>query len=460
MKTTIADPLRLVVVGTGYVGLTTGVAMAFLGHQVTCVDKDLNKLSALRDGICPIHEQGLADMMQEAWPRLTFADGLIEAVPDADIIIIAVGTPSCQDGSADTSYVEDAARDIADAMHNGRMYTLVVKSTVPIGSNRRIGQVIRQVLRQKSSTARFQVVSNPEFLSESQALRDFLYPNRIVVGAQSSEGVDALRRMYLPILEQTFDSPKGLERPNGYCNPPLIATDPISAEMIKYASNAFLAVKVSFINEMASLCENVGADVNEVARGMGLDPRIGSRFLQAGVGWGGSCFPKDTAALVALGREHRSDVLIVSAARQVNIRQRQRLVERLQEALTGVRGRMIGILGLAFKPGTDDLREAPALDIIQLLLKRGAHVRVHDPLALLPARQVLCDLDVEFCEDPYAMADGADALVLVTEWPQYKELDLTRLAAKMHSLVLVDGRNLFDSEEAKRAGWTYLGVGR
>ena len=227
-----------------------------------------------------------------------------------------------------------------------------------------------------------------------------------------------------------------------------------------HASNAFLAVKVSFINEMASLCENVGADVNEVARGMGLDPRIGSRFLQAGVGWGGSCFPKDTAALVALGREHRSDVLIVSAARQVNIRQRQRLVERLQEALTGVRGRMIGILGLAFKPGTDDLREAPALDIIQLLLKRGAHVRVHDPLALLPARQVLCDLDVEFCEDPYAMADGADALVLVTEWPQYKELDLTRLAAKMHSLVLVDGRNLFDSEEAKRAGWTYLGVGR
>ncbi|MHB8117579.1 MAG: UDP-glucose dehydrogenase family protein [Methanothrix sp.] len=454
------DSMRLAVVGTGYVGLTTGVALAYLGHQVTCVDKDREKLSLLREGICPIHELGLAAMMKKVRARLAFTDKLQEAVPDAEIIFIAVGTPSRPDGSADTSYVEEAAREVAEAMHKGRMYTVVVKSTVPIGSNRRVAHVIQKVLRERGCMAKVQVVSNPEFLSEAQALRDFLYPDRIVVGAQSTEEVDVLRRLYRPVLEQTFDPPEELKRPTGYCLPPLITTDPVSAEMIKYASNAFLAVKISFINETACLCEKVGADVHEVARGMGLDPRIGPRFLQAGAGWGGSCFPKDTSALIALGQEHNIEMPIVSAAREVNFRQRHRLVDRLQEVLKGVRGRVIGILGLAFKPGTDDLREAPALEIIQILLERGAHVRVHDPLAQQPAYQVLHGLYVEFCEDPYSMADGADALILVTEWPQYRELDLARLATKMHTPVLVDGRNLFDPKEAGKAGWTYLGVGR
>jgi len=456
----MSDSMRLTVVGTGYVGLTTGVALAYLGHQVTCVDKDHEKLSLLREGICPIHELGLAAMMIKVRARLAFTDRIQEAVPEADIIFIAVGTPSRSDGGADTSYVEEAAREVAEAMQGGQMYTVVVKSTVPIGSNRRIAHVIQQVLCQRNSMAKVQVVSNPEFLSEAQALRDFLYPDRIVVGSQSSEEVDVLRRLYTPVLEQTFDPPEDLPQPPGYCLPPLIATDPISAEMIKYASNAFLAVKISFINEMACLCEKVGADVLEVAQGMGLDSRIGPRFLQAGAGWGGSCFPKDTAALISLGQEHNSEMPIVSAARKVNFRQRQRLVDRLQEVLKGVRGRVIGILGLSFKPGTDDLREAPAREIIQLLLERGAHVRVHDPLALKPAYQILQGLEVEFCEDPYSMADELDALVLVTEWPQYRELDLARLAAKMHTPVLVDGRNLFDPKKARKAGWTYLGVGR
>lgn len=456
----MSDSMRLAVVGTGYVGLTTGVALAYLGHQVTCVDKDHNKLSLLRDGICPIHELGLADMMKKVRTRLAFTDQLQDAVPDADLIIIAVGTPSRSDGSADTSYVEGAAREVAEAMQDGRRYTVVVKSTVPIGSNRRVAHVIQQVLCQRGSMAKVQVVSNPEFLSEAQALRDFLYPDRIVVGMQSSEEVNILRRLYRPVLEQTFDPPEGLPRPTGYCLPPLITSDPVSAEMIKYASNAFLAVKVSFINEIACLCEKVGADVHVVAKGMGLDPRIGPRFLQAGAGWGGSCFPKDTAALIDLGQESNSEMLIVSAARKVNSRQRQRIVEQLQEVLKGVRGRIIGILGLAFKPGTDDLREAPALDIIKILLKMGAHVRVHDPLSLPLARKALGGFDVEFCDDPYDMAEGADALVIVTEWPQYRELDLARLAKKMHAPVLLDGRNLFSPHEVRQAGWTYLGVGR
>jgi UDPglucose 6-dehydrogenase len=454
------DSMRLAVVGTGYVGLTTGAALAYLGHQVACVDKDQEKLSLIRDGACPIHELGLAALMRTVGLRLAFTDRIQEAVHDADVVLIAVGTPARPDGSADTGYVEDAAREVAEAMQNGWTYTIVVKSTVPIGTNRRVVHEIQQALDERGCTAKVHVVSNPEFLSEAQALRDFLYPDRIVVGAESPKGVDVLRRMYRPVLEQTFDPPDGLPRPPGYALPPLITTDSISAEMIKYASNAFLAVKVSFINEMASLCEKVGADVQEVAHGMGLDQRIGPRFLLAGAGWGGSCFPKDTSALIALGQEHGCKMPIVSAARQVNFRQRQHLVNRLQEALKGVRGRVIGILGIAFKPCTEDLRDAPALEIVRLLIERGAHVRVHDPVALRPACQALQGLEVEFCEDPYAMAEGADALLLVTEWPEYLELDLDRLAKRMRTPVLLDGRNLFDPKKARHAGLTYMGVGR
>ena len=450
---------HLVVVGTGYVGLTTGAALAYLGHKVICVDKDRAKIAMLREGICPIKEMGLASMMQRAKSRMTFEDRLQEVAPDADIILIAVGTPSLHDGRADTSYVQKAVHQVAEAMDDGKKYIVVVKSTVPIGTNRKVAHEIQLVLRKRSCTAKAHVVSNPEFLSEARALRDFLYPDRIVVGVDSMEDLDVMRQLYRPVLEQTFDPLEDLPSPQGYSLPTLITTDPISAEMIKYASNAFLAAKISFINEIACLCEKVGADVLEVSRGMGLDSRIGPHFLQAGVGWGGSCFPKDTSALIALGRENNCEMPMISAARLVNFRQRQHLVDQLQEILIGISGRVIGILGLAFKPGTNDIREAPALEIIQLLLERGAKVRVHDPLVLQTSYGIQ-GLMVEFCEDPYTTAEGADALVLVTEWPQYKELDLSQLAANMRTPILLDGRNLFDPNEARKAGWTYLGVGR
>jgi UDPglucose 6-dehydrogenase len=454
------DSLHVVVVGTGYVGLTTGVALAYLGHKVVCVDIDRRKISKLREGFCPIYDEGLAILMGHVGNRLAFEERLSEGVPEADIILIAVGTPSRPGGSVDAGYVEGAVREVAEVLKDGRTYTVALKSTVPVGANRHLAQVIRQVLRERGCTAGVHVVSNPEFLSEGQALRDFFYPDRIVIGAENVQCLDMMRKLYHPVLEQMFDPPESLPRPYGYSPPPLVITDPMSAEMIKYASNAFLALKISFINEMAGLCERVGGNVLEVARGMGLDPRIGSRFLQAGAGWGGSCFPKDTAALVALGQEYSYEMPIVSATRLVNSRQRKHLVDRLQEALKGVRGRVIGILGLVFKPCTDDLREAPALEIVHLLLEMGACVRVHDPIAIQPARQVLLGFDVEFFEDPYKMADGADALFLVTEWPEYRKLDLSRLAAEMCTPVILDGRNLFDPDEARRAGLIYIGVGR
>lgn len=454
--------MKVVIVGAGYVGLTTGVALAYLGHQVTGVDKDPSKLELLYEGKSPIHEHGLQELMALAERNLRFTDRTREAAADADVILVAVGTPAKTNGEADTQYVEAAAREVAEGLLPGRTYAFVIKSTVPVGTNRRVTHVVRRVLAQRGleDETTILVVSNPEFLREGKALHDTFYPDRIVVGAEKPEGVDMLRRLYQRILEQTFDPPPFLPRPEGYSLPPLVSTDPTSAEMTKYAANAFLALKISFINEIAGLCEKVGADVTEVARGMGLDTRIGPRFLSAGLGWGGSCFPKDTAALLAMGEEHGHAMPIVAASREVNFRQRLRVVERLQEVLKGVRGRVVGVLGLAFKPGTDDVRDSPALDVVRILVERGAHVRVHDPVALDNARRALDGLEVEFFQDPYTLAAGAEALVLATDWPEYRHLDLTRLAANMRTPVLVDGRNLFDPEEARQAGWTYLGVGR
>jgi len=454
--------LKVAVIGTGYVGLTTGVALAYLGHDVTGMDKDNAKVEMLKAGKVPIHEPGLPELLSSVREKIRFTEEVREAVPEAEVILIAVGTPPKENGEADTRFVEEAAREVASVLLPGRSYTIAVKSTVPVGSNRRVRHIVHKVLEERGieEKAKVEVVSNPEFLREGQALHDTLYPDRIVVGAESPEGVDAMRRLYQPILEQTFDPPEFLPRPEGYALPPLITTTPTSAELIKYAANAFLALKISFINEIAGLCEKVGADVVEVARGIGLDSRIGPKFLQAGLGWGGSCFPKDTAALLAMGREHNYEMAIVKAARDVNFHQRLRAVEKLQEALKGVRGRVIGILGLSFKPGTDDVREAPSLDIIRTLVERGAHVRAHDPAAILKAREALKDLEVEFVETPYVAAQGADAVVLVTEWPVYRQLDLRRLAEVMRTPVLLDGRNIFDPAEARAAGFTYLGIGR
>jgi len=454
------DMQRVVIIGTGYVGLTTGVMLAHLGHHVTGVDKDPAKIALLKAGRCPIHEPGLQELMADVRGRLEFVDDASSAVGEADVLVIAVGTPCRADGNADTASVEVAARDVAENMQDGKKYTVVVKSTVPIGANRRVVHIIEDVLRRRGATATARCASNPEFLREGQALYDTFYPDRIVVGTEDSEALETLRALYRPVLEQTFAPPRFLPRPQHFPLPPVITTDSTSAEMIKYASNAFLAMKISFANEVAALCERVGADILEVTRGMGLDPRIGSRFLQAGLGWGGSCFPKDTAALIALGREHGCPMALVEATRQVNFAQRQRLVDRLQDELKGLRGRVVGVLGLAFKPGTDDLREAAALDVVKIMVDRGTHVRVHDPVVLGPARQALSEWDVEFVDDPYALAEGADALFLATEWPEYRELNLVRLSSGMRTRVLMDARNLFAPDAAREAGFTYLGVGR
>lgn len=454
--------MKVAVLGMGYVGLTTAVALAYIGHEVTGVEKDEKKLEALKDGRVPFYEPWLPELLELSSSNLSFTSDLFEAVPDSELIMIAVGTPQKPSGQADSSHVEEAARQLAEAFLPGRSYTVVVKSTVPIGTNRRVAHVITRALCERGMEGKVQVsvASNPEFLREGSALQDMFYPDRIVVGAEDSKGVEVLRRLYRPILEQTFDPPAFLPRPSNYYLPPLITTDPVSAEMIKYAANAFLAMKVSFINEIAGLCEKVGADVTEVARGIGLDPRIGLRFLEAGLGWGGSCFPKDTAALVAMGRELSYPMRLVEAAREVNFRQRERAVQKLQDALKGVRGRVVGVLGLAFKPGTDDVREAPALDIIRLLLEREAHVRAHDPVAIPNAKKALAGLEVDFYEDPYAMAQGADALVLATEWPEYRKLDLKRVARLMRTPVFLDGRNLFDPQTARSSGLIYMGIGR
>ena len=388
-----------------------------------------------------------------------------EVVPEAELILIAVGTPPKKNGEADTRHVEQAAKEVAQVCLPDRHYTLVVKSTVPIGTNRRVVEVVEDVFSARGVRGNISVASNPEFLQEGLALQGAFYPDRIVVGANSDKAVDTLRHLYQPILEQTFDLPSEFPRPSAYHLPPMMTTDPNSAEMIKYAANTFLALKISFINEIAGLCEEVDADVTEVARGIGLDARIGSQFLRAGLGWGGSCYPKDTAALLGVAARSGYEMPITEAARTVNFRQRERIVEKLHSALGTLKGKIIGVLGLAFKPNTDDIREAPALDIIRELIAAGATVRAHDPIAIPNAQAALHGKDdpipeLQFTEDVYELSYDADALVLVTEWDFYHKLELRRLAKQMKTSILIDGRNVYSPEEARVAGFHYIGIGR
>lgn len=452
--------MRVAIIGTGYVGITTGVLLAYIGHDVIGVDKDAKKIEALRHGVCPIHEQGLDVLLAHVDDHLYFTESTAEAVANAHLIVIAVGTPPKTNGEADTAHVEDAAREVAGGLLPGRTYTVAIKSTVPIGSNRRVAHVIAETLRERIVEAVVHVASNPEFLREGLAVRDSFYPDRIVVGAEDGASVEPLRSLYKPILEQTFQEPPGLPRPEGYRTPPFVAMSPVSAELVKYAANAFLATKISFINEIAGLCDQVGADVSEVARCVGLDARIGSQFLSPGLGWGGSCLPKDTAALLAVGAEYGYAMPIVAAAREVNVSQRQLLVTKLQSTLKVLRGRTIGVLGLAFKPNTDDVRESPAVALVRALIERGAHVQAHDPVAMPNAAQVLKGLDVTLVTDPLAVADRADAVVVATDWNVYRDLDLADLRQRMRNPVLLDGRNLFHPIDVQRAGLEYLGVGR
>lgn len=449
--------MNVAVIGTGYVGLTTGVALAFLGHKVTCVDIDPDKLERLRRGQAPIYEPHLEELLALARSNLSFTDNYGQAIPNAQVVFIAVGTPPLPDGNPDLQYLQAAARGIGE--HLGQHFTVVInKSTVPIGSGNWVESLVRETSngRAKGLVA---VASNPEFLREGSALHDSLYPDRIVVGAEDRKALEVLYTLYRPLIEQSFTSPAFLPRPEELAAVPFIATDLASAELIKYAANAFLSVKISFINEVAALAEKVGADVTQIARGIGLDARIGTRFLQAGIGWGGSCFGKDTAALVATARDYRLDMPIVRAAREVNYQQRERIVEKLLEELKILKGKTVGLLGLAFKPHTDDLRDAPALDIARQLHDRGARLKLHDPIALENAQRLYPDLGT-YCDLVEQVFDEADAIVLVTEWPQYRDLPWEELAQLMRRPIVLDGRNHLEPERLIKAGYRYLGMGR
>src|SRR5580658_2200968 len=452
--------MNVTILGTGYVGLTTGACLAFLGHRVHCVDADPKKIEALERGEMPFYEPHLADLVADARANLCFTTDYATAIPEAQVIFIAVGTPPGAGGAPDLRYLEAAARGIGENL--GAHFTVIVnQSTVPIGSGNWVDSLVRDAFQKRNGATTggtFAVASNPEFLREGSALSDSLYPDRVVVGADEPQTAEVLYTLYRPLLEQSFVAPSYLPRPDAIEAAPLISTDLASAELIKYAANAFLSLKISYINEIGLLAEKVGADIALVAEGIGLDARIGTRFLQAGIGWGGSCFGKDTAALVATAGEYGLDMPIVKAAREVNQRQRERVIEKLLDELKILKGRTIGLLGLAFKPNTDDLRDAPALDIARRLIERGARVKAHDPVAMDRFRADNPSLDVLCCATAEEVAEGADALVLVTEWPEYRELDWEALAKSMRSAFLLDGRNVLDRSRLTRAGFRYAGL--
>jgi UDPglucose 6-dehydrogenase len=451
--------MNVTIVGTGYVGLTTGLALSYLGHDVTCVDTNESVVERLRASTPTIFENGLEDLLHDVRDRVRF-ETCIPPLRGRGVVLIAVGTPQRSDGDADLRYVDQAARDVAAAIHPDAELVLVNKSTVPIGSARHVEGIVRRSLEERAVAARIAVASNPEFLAEGRAVRDTFYPDRIVIGAEEPWAVAALHELYAPLLEQTFEPPPGTPRPERYPLPSFITTTPTSAELTKYAANSFLATKVSFINEFAGLAERVGADITQVARAIGLDERIGPRFLAAGIGWGGSCFGKDTRAIIATAQRYDYGMPIVQAAIDVNQRQRLRVVEKLQDHLKVLRGTTIGMLGLAFKGGTDDLRDAPALTLVRHLSDRGAVVRAHDPVAIPHAQAVEPPLPLAYADDEVALARGCDAIVVVTDWDQYRHIDWPEIAAAMRGELVLDARNMLQPDTVRSAGLTYVGVGR
>jgi UDPglucose 6-dehydrogenase len=435
------DPMRVAMIGSGYVGLVSGACFADFGHRVVCVDKDSGKIASLNKGEMPIYEPGLQELVARnvTQERLYFTNDLKSAVGDADAVFIAVGTPSRRgDGHADLTYVYDAAREIAEALTH---FTVVVtKSTVPVGT----GDEVERIIRETRPDAQFAVVSNPEFLREGAAIRDFKHPDRIVVGTEDPHAREVMTEIYRPL----------------YINAsPIMMTGRRTAELIKYAANAFLATKITFINEIADLAEKVGADVQEIARGIGLDNRIGSKFLHAGPGYGGSCFPKDTLALIKTGQDHETPIRIVETVAAVNDARKRAMARKVSAALGGnLRGKTIAVLGLTFKPNTDDMRDSPSIPLITALQDMGAAVRVFDPIGMGQAKEVL--KDVSYCPDPYVCAQKADALVIVTEWEQFRALDFRKLGETMAQKVVVDLRNIYSVDEVARYGFSYTGVGR
>jgi len=428
-------------IGTGYVGLVSGACFADFGHEVICVDKDTGKIAALEKGEVPIYEPGLNELVaaNRRAGRLTFTNDLPGAVKAADAVFIAVGTPSRRgDGHADLTFVYDAAREIAGSLDG---FTVVItKSTVPVGT----GDEVERIIREARTDAEFAVVSNPEFLREGAAIRDFKLPDRVVVGTEDARAREVMTELYRPL----------------YLNrSPIMFTDRRTAELIKYAANAFLATKITFINEIADLAEKVGADVQEIARGIGLDNRIGSKFLHAGPGFGGSCFPKDTVALLKTGQDHAVPLRIIEAVVAVNDARKRAMARKVAAALGGeMRGKTVAVLGLTFKPNTDDMREAPSIPLITALQDMGAKVRAYDPIGMEQAKPLMPK--VVFCKNAYSCAEGASALVIVTEWEQFRALDFARLKQVMERPVLVDLRNIYRPEEVARHGFVYESVGR
>ncbi|GGL00595.1 UDP-glucose dehydrogenase family protein [Mangrovihabitans endophyticus] len=452
--------MRVCVAGTGYVGLTTGVSLAYLGHDVVCVDHDPDKVESLRSGRPPIYEPHMDALLAEASERLTFTTDYAEGVPGADVVFIAVQTPSLPDGNPDLRYLRSAADSVGRCVAGG--FTVVVnKSTVPIGSGNWVDAILREAFESQHGrrpAGEFSVASNPEFLREGQAIFDTLYPDRIVIGSDNPRSLDVLNRLYRVILNQTFTPPTFLPRPAELGAVPMVSTDLASAELIKYAANAFLATKISFINEIGVVAGKVGADVMQVARGIGLDARIGPRFLEPGVGWGGSCFGKDTAALITTAGDYHHEMPIVSAARTVNQQQRRAVVDRLLQELRILKGRRIGLLGLAFKPDTDDLRDAPAVDVARQLIAHGARVSLHDPVAGERFRREQPDLAPRLCDTLDEVFDDSDAVVLVTKWSQYLDLDWEKYVGLMREPVVLDGRHALDRGRLERMGYRYLSI--
>lgn len=434
--------MNITIIGAGYVGLVTGACFASFGHTVVCVDVDEKKTKSLQDGICPIYEPGLPDLLSEGLKlgRLRFTTDLASAVGGAEVVFISVGTPSSRRGNgyADMSFVHEAARSLAPYLRPGTV--VVNKSTVPVGTAREIARIIRQT----HPNADFDVASNPEFLREGAAVNDFMRPDRVVIGADSERARDVMKQVYRPLyLLET----------------PFVITSPETAELIKYATNAFLATKISFINEMANLCEAVGSNVQELAKGIGLDKRIGGKFLHAGPGFGGSCLPKDTLALTRMAQEHGAPTRIVETVVEVNNAQRSRMIRKIDTALGGdLANKTLAVLGLTFKPETDDLRESAALTILPPLLDRGLKIRAHDPVGMEGCRILLPTL--EYVADPYAACEGADAVCLMTEWNLYRALDLKRVKKSMKGSTFVDLRNVYSSDLMKAAGLQYVSVGR
>jgi UDPglucose 6-dehydrogenase len=462
--------MRVCVIGTGYVGLVTGVCLAHIGHHVICIDNNEEKVKLMKSGQSPIYEPGLSEIMHEASQagNLEFTSDLAAGVAHGEVLFIAVGTPALPNGESDTRYVEAVARGIG-ANLNGGYKVIVNKSTVPIGSGDWVRMIVLDGVAERQmalvgaggvvteappeTTSEFEVVSNPEFLREGSAIYDTFNPDRIVLGSNSQRAIAMMKELYAPIVERKVAEDKSLPPV------PVVVTDVSSAEMVKYAANAFLATKISFINEVANICDRVGADVTQVAKGMGLDSRIGNKFLQAGIGWGGSCFPKDVSALIHTADDYGYDAQLMKAAVNVNQRQRLIAIEKLQQALKILKGKTVGLLGLTFKPDTDDLRDAPALILIEQLNRLGTKVKAYDPIiSQTGMRHGLTGVFVE--TDPERLADGCDALVVVTDWEQFRKLDYVKMAKLMNNPVIIDGRNFLDREEVEKAGFRFLGIGR